>query len=173
MITVWRSPPPILVKLNSDTMRILICTALLVANYISYAQRTISGPVLDENNEGIPGASIVIKYLDLGTITNIDGYFELSVPETQKTLIVSAVGYLTQQVTVGYKSKIIIRMSIEVKELEALTIFGDEFINFSTKANELTPTTYADISKEKIEERNLGLDLPILLNFNESPFCVI
>ena len=91
MITVWRSPPPILVKLNSDTMRILIYTALLVANYISYAQRTISGTVLDENNEGIPGASIVIKDLDLGTITNIDGYFELSVPEQQKTLIVSAV----------------------------------------------------------------------------------
>ena len=149
-------------------MRILICTALLVANYISYAQRTISGTVLDENNEGLPGASIVIKDLDLGTITDIDGYFELSVPEQQKTLIVSAVGYLTQQVTVGSKSKIIIRMSIEVKELEALTIFGDEFINFSTKANELTPTTYADISKEKIEERNLGLDLPILLNFTPS-----
>ena len=128
MITVWRSPPPILVKLNSDTMRILICTALLVANYISYAQRTISGTVLDENNEGIPGASIVIKDLDLGTITNMDGYFELSVPEQQKTLIVSAVGYLTQQVTVGSKSKIVIRMSIEVKELEALTIFGDEYI---------------------------------------------
>ena len=85
MITVWRSPPPILVKLNSDKMRILIYTALLVANYISYAQRTISGSVLDENNEGIPGASIVIKELDLGTITNIDGYFELSVPEQQKT----------------------------------------------------------------------------------------
>ena len=59
-------------------------------------------------------------------------------------------------------------MAIEVKELEALTIFGDEFINFSTKANELTPTTYANISKEKIEERNLGLDLPILLNFTPS-----
>ena len=117
-------------------MRILICTALLMVNYISYAQRTVSGTVLDENNEGIPGASIVIKDLDLGTITNTNGYFELSVPERQKTLIVSAVGYLTQRVVVGSKSKIIIRMSIEVKELEALTIFGDEFINFSTKANE-------------------------------------
>ena len=53
-------------------MRILICAALLVVNYISYAQRTVSGTVLNEDNEGIPGASVVIKDLDLGTITNID-----------------------------------------------------------------------------------------------------
>ena len=115
MITVWSSPPPILVKFNSNTMRILICTALLIANYITYAQRTVSGTVLDENNEGIPGASLVIKGLDLGTSTNIDGYFELSVPEQQETLIVSAIGYQTKQVNVGSKSKIVITKNTKFK----------------------------------------------------------
>ena len=141
---------------------------MVVINYLAYAQRTVSGTVLNENNEGIPGASVTIKDLDLGTITDMNGYFQLSIPEQKKTLLVSAIGYLTQQVAIGSKSKVVIRMPIEVKELQALTIFGDEVINFSTKANELTPTTYADISKEKIEERNLGLDLPILLNFTPS-----
>ncbi|OUT94963.1 MAG: hypothetical protein CBB92_12430 [Flammeovirgaceae bacterium TMED32] len=149
-------------------MRILIYATLLVVNYLSYAQRMVSGTVWDENNEGIPGASVVIKNLDFGTITNIDGYFELNVPEQQKTLIVSAVGYVTQQVIVGSQSKVVIRMPIKVKELKALTVFGDEVINFSIKANELTPTTYTNVSKEKIEERNLGLDLPILLKYTPS-----
>ena len=149
-------------------MRILICATLLVVNYVSYAQRMVSGTVWDENNEGIPGASVVIKDLDLGTITDMNGYFQLSVPEQQKTLLVSAIGYVTQRVAIGSQSDVVIEMSVEVKKLKALTVFGDEVITFSTKANELTPTTYTDISKEKIQERNLGLDLPILLNFTPS-----
>ena len=149
-------------------MRILICATLLVVNYVSYAQRMVSGTVWDENNEGMPGASVIIKDLDLGTITDMNGYFQLSVPEQQKTLLVSAIGYVTKQVAIGSQSDVVIEMSVEVKKLKALTIFGDEVINFSTKANELTPTTYTDVSKEKIQERNLGLDLPILLNFTPS-----
>ena len=149
-------------------MRILICAALLVVNYVSYAQRMVSGTVWDENNEGMPGVSVIIKDLDLGTITDMNGYFQLSVPEQQKTLLVSAIGYVTKQVTIGSQSDVVIEMSVEVKKLKALTIFGDEVINFSTKANELTPTTYTDVSKEKIQERNLGLDLPILLNLTPS-----
>ena len=116
----------------------------------------VSGTVWDENNEGMPGASVVIKDLDLGTITDMNGYFQLSVPEQQKTLLVSAIGYVTQRVAIGSQSDVVIEMSVEVKKLKALTIFGDEVINFSTKANELTPTTYTDVSKEKIGERNLG-----------------
>ncbi len=149
-------------------MRILICATLFVVNYVSFAQRMVSGTVWDENNEGMPGASVVIKDLDLGTITDMNGYFQLSVPEQQKTLLVSAIGYVTQRVAIGSQSDVVIEMSVEVKKLKALTIFGDEVINFSTKANELTPTTYTDVSKEKIQERNLGLDLPILLNFTPS-----
>jgi iron complex outermembrane receptor protein len=149
-------------------MRILICATLFVVNYVSFAQRMVSGTVWDENNEGMPGASVVIKNLDLGTITDMNGYFQLSVPEQQKMLLVSAIGYVTQRVAIGSQSDVVIEMSVEVKKLKALTIFGDEVINFSTKANELTPTTYTDVSKEKIQERNLGLDLPILLNFTPS-----
>ena len=104
-------------------MRILICATLLVANYVSYAQRTVSGTVWDENNEGMPGASVVIKDLDLGTITDMNGYFQLSVPEQQKTLLVSAIGYVTKQVAIGSQSDVVIEMSVEVKKLKALTIF--------------------------------------------------
>ncbi len=150
-------------------MRILICATLFVVNYVSFAQRMVSGTVWDENNEGMPGASVVIKDLDLGTITDMNGYFQLSVPEQQKTLLVSAIRLCdANKLAIGSQSDVVIEMSVEVKKLKALTIFGDEVINFSTKANELTPTTYTDVSKEKIQERNLGLDLPILLNFTPS-----
>ena len=67
-------------------MRILICTALLIANYISYAQRTVSGTVLDENNEGIPGASLVIKDLDLGTSIEHRWVFRAECPRTARDL---------------------------------------------------------------------------------------
>ena len=73
---------------KNNTMRILIYATLFVVNYLSFAQRMVSGTVSDENNEGIPGASVVIKDFDLGTITDLNGYFQLNVPEAQNTLLV-------------------------------------------------------------------------------------
>ena len=146
-------------------MRILICATLFVVNYVSFAQRMVSGTVWDENNEGMPGASVIIKDLDLGTITDMNGYFQLSVPEQQKTLLVSAIGYVTKQVAIGSQSDVVIEMSVEVKKLKALTIFGDEVINFSTKANELTPTTYTDVSKKKDSRKESWIRLTHIIEF--------
>lgn len=48
------------------------------------------------------------------------------------------------------------------------TVELDDVIVYSTRANEKTPTTYSTVNREKISERNLGQDLPILLNFTPS-----
>lgn len=53
----------------------------------------ITGQVLDENGEGIPGANIVIKgNSTLGTVTNVEGNFTLMAPENS-TLVASFIGY--------------------------------------------------------------------------------
>ena len=48
------------------------------------------------------------------------------------------------------------------------TVQLDDVTVYSTRANEKTPTTYSTVNKEKLTERNLGQDLPILLNFTPS-----
>ena len=66
---------------------LLVCTA-------SYAQTEISGTVTDDAGEPIIGASVVEKGTTNGTITDLDGNFQLSV-ENGKTIVVSYIGYMS------------------------------------------------------------------------------
>lgn len=59
--------------------------------------RKISGMVKDSNGELIPGASVVAKGTSIGTITSTEGKFEINVPGKTTTLIVSFVGFKTQE----------------------------------------------------------------------------
>ena len=73
---------------------------LLLTSVQSFAQNlNVSGRVLDENGEGLIGAGVVIQGTTKGTITDIDGNYELSVPQGA-TLEFSCVGYATQSVEV-------------------------------------------------------------------------
>ncbi len=84
---------------------------------------TVAGRVLDENGEGLPGASIVIKGSSTGTTTDIDGSYKLEVPENA-VLRVSFVGYKTQEVNLAGRSQIDIRMELDAEELEELVVVG-------------------------------------------------
>ena len=81
----------------------MIRKVLFIFSFIAFvstsllAQQQITGKVTDENGEPIVGANVVIKGTNDGTITNIDGAFNLSAPEGS-TLLVSFVGYTTQEV---------------------------------------------------------------------------
>jgi TonB-dependent starch-binding outer membrane protein SusC len=60
--------------------------------------KTITGRVTSaEEPQGVPGASVVVKGTTQGTITNLDGTYSISVPESANTLVFSFVGYLTKE----------------------------------------------------------------------------
>ena len=65
-----------------------ILTAILsiAAFLIGYAQRTITGSVLDEKSEPMVGASVIVKGTTKGVVTDIDGKFSLEVPADATTL---------------------------------------------------------------------------------------
>jgi TonB-linked SusC/RagA family outer membrane protein len=67
---------------------VLFCTVT-----IGLAQRTVSGSVKDSKGEPIIGASVAVQGTDVGTVTDIDGMFSVSVPDGSNTLLVSLVGF--------------------------------------------------------------------------------
>ena len=71
--------------------------ALLLASTIMYAQSEISGTVVDPTGETIIGATIMEKGTTNGTVTDFDGNFKVKV-EAGKILVISYIGYLTQEV---------------------------------------------------------------------------
>lgn len=85
---------------------------------------TVKGKVVDEKGEPLPGASIQQKGTTNGTVTDIDGNFSLSVP-SDATLLVSFLGYLSEEVVVGGKNDLgSITLVSDVKELEQVVVIG-------------------------------------------------
>ncbi|MEQ6118346.1 TonB-dependent receptor [Reichenbachiella sp. MALMAid0571] len=87
------------------------------------ADVNISGKVMDENGEGLPGVSIVVKETTSGTTTDIEGNYKLRVPEGS-TLAISFVGYITQEVIVGNQSIVDVTMELDAQQLEEIVVVG-------------------------------------------------
>jgi TonB-linked SusC/RagA family outer membrane protein len=103
-----------------------ILAAMLVSFSLSFANaqdRTVSGTILDENGEGLPGVNVIIKGTSTGTVTDLDGGYRVSVPEGG-TLVFSSIGFTTQEVAVGSQSVIDVTMAVNVAELEEVVVTG-------------------------------------------------
>ncbi len=87
------------------------------------ADVNVSGQVTDENGEGLPGASVVVKGTSTGTTTDIQGKYSLSVPE-DATLVVSFVGYTTREVSVAGRTVIDMQMAPDAEQLEEVVVIG-------------------------------------------------
>ena len=82
---------------------------------------TITGKITDENAQGLPGVSILVKGTTSGTISNIDGSYSLDVSEGA-VLVVTYVGYQTKEIIVGNVSVIDVAMALDVKALQEVVI---------------------------------------------------
>lgn len=88
-------------------------------------EKTISGTVIDtEDGGGLPGVNILAKGTTIGTITDVDGAFTLNVPDETTTLVLSSVGYETQEVEIEGRSTIDVRMIPDVQALSEVVVVG-------------------------------------------------
>ncbi|WP_346709780.1 SusC/RagA family TonB-linked outer membrane protein [Phocaeicola salanitronis] len=85
--------------------------------------RSISGKVVDENGEVLIGVSLLVKGTTIGTITDFDGNFSLEVPENA-TLVVSYVGFKTQEFKVEGRTDWTIKLESDNKVLDEVVVVG-------------------------------------------------
>ncbi|MEM1215787.1 MAG: SusC/RagA family TonB-linked outer membrane protein [Bacteroidota bacterium] len=91
---------------------ILYAMALLLLPGLLVAQRNISGVVTDaDTGETLIGANILVEGTTTGTITDIDGSYQLSVPADAKALVFSYTGYANQVIEIGAQSVINVQMA--------------------------------------------------------------
>ena len=89
-----------------------------------YAEKQVSGVVVDASGEPVIGASIQAKGTTQGTISDDEGKFEMEVSESVKTLVVSFVGMATQEVAAGKNLKITMTENSEVIQEVVVTGYG-------------------------------------------------
>ena len=86
---------------------------------------TVRGKVTSaQDNENLPGVNVAIKGTTRGTITDIDGNYQLSVPSESDTLIFSFIGYVPLDVPVGGRSSLDVELREEVQELGEVVVTG-------------------------------------------------
>ena len=98
---------------------------LLIFPIILFAQsKAITGTVVDENKMPLPGASILVKGLNIGSSTDFDGNFSLNVPETGEVLVVSYLGYMTKELVISKNLTFNIQLDIDTNTLDEIVVVG-------------------------------------------------
>jgi TonB-dependent starch-binding outer membrane protein SusC len=104
---------------------LLLLLAFLAISNVSYAQKSVTGKVLDgESSDGLPGVTVTLKASNKGTMTDANGSFTLDVPASNAVLVFSSIGYNSMEVEVGNKSIINISLSQDSKSLEEVVVTG-------------------------------------------------
>lgn len=103
---------------------VLLFGCLLSASFAG-AQKTVSGTVVDVNNEPLIGVSVSVKnQAMLGTVTDGEGNYTLQVPDAKATLVFSYIGFRTFETVVGNRELIRVRMEEDNQLLEEVVVVG-------------------------------------------------
>lgn len=119
--------------------------------------RTISGTVADEDGEGLPGVSILVKGTQRGTTTNQGGSYTLTIPDGNQTLVFSFVGYEPQEVTAGNQTKIDISLVVDTKALNEVVVVGYGTVKKRDLTGSVASIGTAELKAQPINSFNQAL----------------
>jgi len=103
---------------------LMLCFFFVAVSMGAYAQKTVTGTVVDEGGLPLPGVSVIIKGTTTGTVTGVDGDFSLAGVSDNATLVFSFVGMETQEVAVGNKTTLKVTMNTSTIGLDEVVAVG-------------------------------------------------
>lgn len=136
--------------------RLLFLFFMMVCTISLWAQNQVRGRVT-EGTEPLPGVSVIVVGTQQGVVTDIDGIYNISVPEGA-TLRFSSIGYETQEIPVGNRSVIDVQLVEETRQLTevVVTALG---IERETKALQYSVTEVSGAAFTEARENNLANQL--------------
>ncbi len=104
---------------------LVMLVMLLLSNSAVWAQgRTVTGTVSDPSGASLPGVSVQIKGTQRGTNTDAEGKYSLANVPDNATLVLSFIGYTSQEVAVGNRSAVDVKLADDTKALEEVVVVG-------------------------------------------------
>ncbi len=110
-------------------------------------QRSVTGKVTGEDNEGIPGVNVVVKGTTVGVITDFNGDYALNIPDGEDILVFSSVGYQTIEENIGNRSTIDVSLAQDVTALDEVVVIG-----YGTQQKKDLTGAIVNVQAEKVEK---------------------
>lgn len=102
---------------------LLVTLLLFLISQAVFAQRTVSGTVTNSaDGLTIPGVTVLVKNTNVGTATNIDGKYQLNVPEDGRILVFSFVGMVTREIEIDNQTVIDVVLDPDVLDIEGVVV---------------------------------------------------
>ena len=136
--------------MKQTCVKLFVALLMFALPAAAFAQNTfkVTGKVYDaETNEPIIGAGVMMKASNIGTITDLDGNYEITVNDTKGVLIVSAIGYEPMEMAIGKKAVINFPLEADVESLEDAVVVGYGTQKKATITGSLTTANMTDIAR--------------------------
>jgi TonB-dependent SusC/RagA subfamily outer membrane receptor len=156
--------PPHLLKGDSNRsphlrkviVLLILFAGSLVSTQVYAQQKQVSGTVLDQTKLPVIGASVKVKGGTVGVAADVNGKFIIEVPNDNAILVISSLGFVTKEVTVGTQTSINVTLADESRNLNTVVVVG-----YGTqKKGEITSATgHADTSDFRQSGSRNPLDL--------------
>jgi len=129
--------------------KLLFLIMVFVATISSaMAQKTVTGTVTAEDTP-LPGVTVVVKGTTVGTVTDVDGKYSLSVPATAKTLLFSFIGMKAQEIEIGSQSTFNVVLEPDVIGLEEVVAIGYGTMKKSDLTGAVSTVKASQVENEK------------------------
>lgn len=103
-------------------VKALCFVMLLFVSGSTFAQKTVSGRVTDENSQPVVGATVTVKETDVATQTNSTGNFSINVPSGRNALVISSVGFDPREIAIGDQTNISVSLNTTTGRLSEVVV---------------------------------------------------
>ena len=134
-------------KTSRRIVGLFLMALCVIVSFGAAAQTTVTGTVFDNLDEPCIGASVVEKGRKSGATTDIDGKFTISVSKPDATLVISYVGMKTEEVALGGRTSIEVKLSENTESLDEVVVVG-----YGTQRKSDITGSVASLSKDQMAQ---------------------
>ncbi len=152
------------------TLKNVLVVALIMLGTTLFAQTNLTGKVVDEYNQPLPGSDVIVEGTNDGASTDFDGNFNFTTSKSTGTVTISFMGYFSQSLDFnGSKDFGTIKMEASAESLDEIVIKGKGIMDIASERE--TPVAVSTIMASEIVDKLGSQELPELLNATPSVYA--
>ena len=139
--------------------KLILFSLMILSSFMSFSQ--ISGKIVDaDSNQPLPGATILVQGTDDGVVTDFDGEFTIQAATAGSTLVISYLGYETQEV-IAQDGILVVALALSAESLDEIILTSGVIDLAEMRA---TPIAVSTIKASEIALKVGNMEFPEIMN---------